>query len=62
MNLLLLLFISFLHIGYQGEGHQALITLQKGVADHFSVGARSRRDSSQDVQAEKLSHAKVGNP
>ncbi|XP_033634079.1 serine/threonine-protein kinase ATR-like [Asterias rubens] len=43
----------------KGEGHQALITLQKGVADHFSVGARSRRDSSQDVQAEKLSHAKA---
>ncbi|XP_022100883.1 serine/threonine-protein kinase ATR-like [Acanthaster planci] len=43
----------------KGEGHQALITLQKGVADHFSEETRARRGSSQDVQSEKLTHAKA---
>ncbi|XP_038072304.1 serine/threonine-protein kinase ATR-like [Patiria miniata] len=43
----------------KGEGHQALITLQKGVADHFSEEARARRGSLQDDPTEKLTHAKA---
>ena len=38
----------------QLEGHQALITLQKGVADHFPSEAESRR-----ATTDKLTHAKV---
>ena len=44
---------------YQGDGHQALITLQKGVEEHFSDSKRLAIDNKEEAQAQKFAHAKV---
>lgn len=45
----------------QGDCHQALIDLQKGVSKHFSKGNRLQNDKSAEAKAQRLAHAKVSN-
>ena len=44
---------------FQGDGHQALITLQKGVEEYFSDATRLRSDDTEEAKAHKFAHAKV---
>lgn len=52
--LLLLSMLLFKYLFYQGESHTALLTLQKGVADHYPATIGTNMDHN-----EKLSKAKA---